>query len=81
MKKILIIGLFLLSGCGYAGDDLRKIFKESGETKVITDNITYTKDSTTNLCFAVIKFSLNGSGRYGYSMTCVPCDSIKNKLQ
>lgn len=40
------------------------------------DQVSYHKDESTNLCFAIFH-----QGYHGVSAVLVPCDSIKNKLQ
>lgn len=54
-------------------------FSQKSDIKEISSTMTYFRDTTTNLCFAVV----NSASYAGYSITtitCVPCDSLKNVL-
>lgn len=80
MKRILIITL-LFCGCNpnYSIPEIREGGSNTVEVQELKNSIVYLKDSTTNLCFAVLK-SYNNKGDI-YSFTCVPCDSIKKLLK
>lgn len=43
----------------------------------IVKNITYVKDKKTGLCFATV-LAVGSDGWNSSSITCVPCDSLKN---
>ena len=77
MKRILILVSFfaiVAMGCN----------RESGKVGNINpDDVSYFKDSRTNLCFAIIG-AKKGADIFVEStsigMVCVPCDSLKNVL-
>lgn len=75
MKKILIvlalIVLLVSNSCTY-----RTQFSEKYNYEIIK-NITYFKDQRTGLCFAIV--SITAHSYSVTSITCVPCDSLKNK--
>lgn len=48
------------------------------ETDEIKENIAYFKDHRTGLCFAAINSTNTQSLSNSSSITCVPCDSLKN---
>ena len=70
MKKTsIIIGVLFLFSC-----------QLTWQTNVdsVKNDIVYFKDERTGLCFAAINSSSGSSGREVVSITCVPCDSLKN---
>jgi hypothetical protein len=48
------------------------------KTREIKKNIVYFKDERTNLCFAGINSTNINSLSETTSISCVPCDSLKN---
>lgn len=78
MKKIFFGLLFTsLLGCNIRHTDNLRLSKPS-ELQDIKANLSYIKDSTTNLCFAVLTYC--SYARMSYSIACVPCDSVKKLL-
>jgi len=70
MKYLTILALILLTSCdtGPATSD------------EATNQITYMKDNKSGLCFA--RTTSNSYGGHDItSITCVPCDSVKNLLK
>jgi len=82
MQKTRYCGYILLAtvlfySCGLRarqGEDIHVTNDE--EAIVIKSKITYIKDERTGLCFAVLNNSTDGF-RSTFSITCVPCDSLK----
>lgn len=71
MKKIVIlsiIALMCLCSCQNS---------EKTNVKRVKNNMTYFKDDSTGLCFASVNSISTQGGSYT-SITCVPCDSLKN---
>ncbi|MFA6397874.1 MAG: hypothetical protein WDK96_03480 [Candidatus Paceibacterota bacterium] len=48
-----------------------------GSAEDVIENIKYAKDKRTNLCFGMLS-SASADGFRNVSVTCVPCDSLKN---
>lgn len=59
----------VLTGCQFSGES---------NVKDIKENLVYFKDEKTNLCFAAINSTNTSSLTETTSITCVPCDSLKN---
>jgi hypothetical protein len=74
MKKLgkimvlMMVSAMLLSSCQWTGKP---------NTHKLERNIEYFKDKRTGLCFASIN-SMTADGYTITSITCVPCDSLKN---
>lgn len=74
--KLFIISFIILMsiGCNLNdSSDIKKVM--TNDREIIKQNIFYVKDSSTNLCYAILK-SIPYGGRNVYSITCVPCDSL-----
>jgi hypothetical protein len=72
LKKIFVIALILFVNVA-CEPDVTKI--GSDNAKRFTESLTYTKDSKTNLCFAVVgsaKYNEAASG--SMTITWVPCN-------
>ncbi len=71
MKNIIIPSLIILiiQGCQ---------INEKPEVDSIKENLVYFKDSKTGLCFAAVNSTNTKSMSNSTSITCVPCDSLKN---
>lgn len=69
MKKIILLTLMIIGILSCQMNSPTNVEKLNG--------LTYFKDSKTGLCFAAIN-STSYSGYYVTSITCVPCDSLKN---
>lgn len=72
-----ILMLCAVSSCGLRareGEDLHPT--NEVEATVIKSNLTYIHDERTGLCFAILNNSTDGF-RSTFSITCVPCDSLK----
>ena len=71
MKKILaFLGLVvIMSACQMS---------TTANVNKIGDNLRYFKDSRTGLCFAAIGSVSASSGSSYTSITCVPCEALKN---
>jgi hypothetical protein len=80
MKILLLCGCLFFVACNYPGDSIRAFSNIASEKKAITDNIFYVKDSSTGLCFAVLKSEVR-SDLNSYSIACVSCDSLKKVLK
>lgn len=65
MKNLLLIGLVFLVSC------------TTTQEQANANEMVYLKDTKTNLCFAA-PLNANGTGYDPRSITCVPCDSLKN---
>lgn len=76
MKKIAVLSfmMFMVLSCtnNVAYEDTLRVQYKKDEIK----GIVYLKDSTVNLCYAVIEDHFGDK-----QITCVPCDSVKNKLK
>lgn len=68
MKKIVYIIALLTVSCG----DYNKSADYVEGQDIWVGEITYFKDTRTNLCFGMV-YHIN-------TMTCVPCDSVKNLI-
>lgn len=53
-------------------------FNDSVNVEDVKDHLTYFKDDRTNLCFSSIASTNTSSLTQSVSITCVPCDSLKN---
>ena len=53
-------------------------FNSKPDTNEIKDNLVYFKDPRTGLCFAAVNSTNTKSLSNSSSITCVPCDSLKN---
>lgn len=51
---------------------------EKPEVDSIKESLVYFKDSKTGLCFAAVNSTNTKSMSNSTSITCVPCDSLKN---
>ncbi len=71
MRNIIItsIVLILIQGCQ---------INEKPEVEGIKENLVYFKDNKTGLCFAAVNSTNTKSMSNSTSITCVPCDSLKN---
>jgi hypothetical protein len=74
MKKYLFLLSFLFVGCN--PPDTPSEIKAYNEKH----SVLYFKDSKSHLCFAAVSARTYGGYR-PFSITCVPCDSVKNLLQ
>lgn len=72
MKKLIVV-LSMLSIVTMTSCQQTK----QSNTDEIKKNLIYFKDSNTNLCFGAIN-SFSAQGYEVTSITCVPCDSLKN---
>lgn len=75
MKKFLIVFLcgIILTSCNMTSAP------SNSDAQSNVSQISYIKDTRTGLCFGM----LNSTSYTGYeitSITCVPCDSLKNVL-
>ena len=71
MKKLIVVSLLsivTMTSCQQT--------KQSNPDE-IKKNLIYFQDSNTNLCFGAIN-SITAQGYEVTSVTCVPCDSLKN---
>jgi hypothetical protein len=75
MKYLLYVAILIVALGLLAGIDLT-----SSTTSSKTLDLTYYKDTSTNLCFAKV-VSYSAGGRSIASITCVPCDSVKHLLK
>lgn len=77
MIKVAILAfvMFLVLSCNNLATNSFESEKLQYEKNQIKE-IIYLKDSTVNLCFAVWEDHFSDK-----QMTCVPCDSVKNKLK
>jgi hypothetical protein len=72
MGKIVLMIMVLLvslSGCQV---------NEKPEVNSIKENLVYFKDDRTGLCFAAVNSTNTKSLSNSTSISCVPCDSLKN---
>jgi len=67
--KMYVFLVFMLVGCQFNGKP---------DTDEIQSNLAYFKDPNTNLCFAAVNSTNTKSWSNSSSITCVPCDSLKN---
>lgn len=75
MRKILII---FLCGIIFTSCNMTSAPSSANAQNNVT-KISYIKDSRTGLCFGMLN-STSYSGYETTSITCVPCDSVKNIL-
>lgn len=72
MKKLIVVlstlSILVMTSCQQT---------EQSNPDEIKKNLIYFQDSNTNLCFGAIN-SITAQGYEVTSVTCVPCDSLKN---
>ena len=73
MNKIALLLLTIVFICSCSTEQINN---KSNVTE-ITNNIVYFKDYKTGLCFASVN-SITSNLYTVASITCVPCDSLKN---
>ncbi len=80
MKKVLLallcIGIFSLCSCNIPSQETKEEENFSFSRSAV-EKMEYFKDSRTNLCFAAFATGV-GLGSQIITITCVPCDSLKN---
>ena len=76
VSLIFLLGASALVGCNLRqrqGEDLTEATKV--ELKTLTDNLAYTKEEKTGVCYAVLNNSTNGF-RNTFTFAAVPCDKV-----
>lgn len=75
MKKLISIAVIvIITSCDASVSTVDQSQKEK-----IANSLTYFKDTTTGLCFAAIgSGAVDRLAEANVSITCVPCDSLKN---
>ncbi len=67
------LGVITLTGCSIHSSD---------NVDIDGEDITYVKDSRTNLCFGVMASRKSFStDAIGLSLTCVPCESVEHLIK
>lgn len=71
MKKVILFSIMVVALLGCQMSSTPNVDK-------VCDNLIYFKDSRTGLCFAAINSVSSSSGNEYTSITCVPCEALKN---
>lgn len=71
LRNLVAVLAVVLTGCQLSSESYVKGIKK---------NLVYFKDEKTNLCFAAINSITTSSLTESTSISCVPCDSLKNVI-